>query len=302
MHLIQALNAETDNSQNQPIDKSKDDVRKSPAETVILPQQHLLKGSQIKHIPKDHATIYGCSEDERGTLEVPLQEVFRGPREVLTSEAASTPLSTLGLEGLLDRMNFYLGTSFSLDERKSLLDTTVEALQNLKYADDFGFAYALLRPRWKLDPLEAIQEILDKREIGETKRRPSNRFPLLPATGSKEVRLRRVWDLWSNRVIPAWMARGTWKDGLLLDVGWWFAVSHVWMEKPELVDSPINGHQWLVPIPRETNLERVRTELLHVTSKDLQYAWLDVLCLRQKQSLHPEEKSVLSNEWKVDVP
>lgn len=304
IHRIQALAKKAEFLTKQVVAKAVPDLLHNGYVTdglVLLPQ-NLLDKSQMKDPPKDHATVYGCSEKERGTLEVPLQELYKGPRQVLTSEAASTPISTLGPEGLLERMNSYLGTTFVLDEaRKSLLETTIEALQDLKYAKDFGFAYALLRPRWNLDPQQAIQEIHEQRDMDDTERRNPIKGRWI-ARGSREVGPRRVWDLWSNRVIPSWMARRTWEMGIPLDVGWWFAVSHVWMEKPESVDSPINGHQWLVPIPRETNLDRVRTELLHVTSEDMQYAWLDVLCLRQKKSIHVEKESVLAEEWEVDIP
>ncbi|KAK0433766.1 hypothetical protein EV421DRAFT_1741317 [Armillaria borealis] len=55
-------------------------------------------------------------------------------------------------------------------------------------------------------------------------------------------------------------------------------------------------HEWPVPTPKDTNLDLIRIEMLNVGAE---YAWLDVLCLRQVggwwEDLHAEE-------WKVDVP
>ncbi len=62
------------------------------------------------------------------------------------------------------------------------------------------------------------------------------------------------------------------------------------------VGTPINGHEWLMPIPKDANLNLIRIEMLN---KGLEYVWLDVLCLRQqggpKEDLHAEE-------WRPDVP
>ncbi|EJD33852.1 hypothetical protein AURDEDRAFT_131476 [Auricularia subglabra TFB-10046 SS5] len=97
---------------------------------------------------------------------------------------------------------------------------------------------------------------------------------------------RRLWDLISNRVVP--------HDGSAMLDG---AVSHSWMADPQRVDTPINNHEWPVPIPRDATLARVRIELLNLGFK---YVWLDVLCLRQKGA--PDKESQRLDEWKVDVP
>ena len=68
-------------------------------------------------------------------VEVPLQQFFKGSRQVLPSNVASTPCSELGVTGLQEKMNFHLNTSYALNpERRSLLETC------LKYANDFGVA------------------------------------------------------------------------------------------------------------------------------------------------------------------
>ncbi len=98
---------------------------------------------------------------------------------------------------------------------------------------------------------------------------------------------RRVWDLYANRVVPYW-------------VGWAlpYGISHAWMEDTERVDvwTPINRYEWPVPIPKDTSLDLIRIEMLNL---GVQYAWLDVLCLRQAGGLREDLRE---EEWKVDVP
>jgi len=147
---------------------------------------------------------------------------------------------------------------------------------------------------------------------------------------------RRIWDLYSNRVIPYWALMGnrSSKEWGRLEITWvkteeWvnledldklngynggkkveispreliFPVSHSWMpeEDRQYVDTPINGHQWPVPIPQGVTLGNVRIELLNLGA---QYVWLDVLCLRQEDTLKrdSEKERIRLKEWKLDVP
>ncbi|PBK60013.1 hypothetical protein ARMSODRAFT_1069218 [Armillaria solidipes] len=98
---------------------------------------------------------------------------------------------------------------------------------------------------------------------------------------------RRVWDLFSNRVVPWWVARRT---------PW--GISHAWLDGSHRknVDTPINRHQWPVPIPKDANLNLVRIEMLNFGAE---YAWLDILCLRQEGS---RNESLRAREWMLDVP
>ncbi|KAK0245314.1 hypothetical protein EDD85DRAFT_756822 [Armillaria nabsnona] len=97
---------------------------------------------------------------------------------------------------------------------------------------------------------------------------------------------RHVWDLFSNRVVPWWVA---------LHTPW--GISHAWMDisRCKNVDTPINGHQWPVPIPEDTNLDLVRIEMLNL---GVEYAWLDVLCLRQEGG---QNEDLRAGEWMLDV-
>ncbi|PBK58427.1 hypothetical protein ARMSODRAFT_854319, partial [Armillaria solidipes] len=98
---------------------------------------------------------------------------------------------------------------------------------------------------------------------------------------------RRIWDLCGNWVVPWWVAR---------KYPW--AISHAWMKEEDRVDvhTPINRCEWPVPMPKDANLDLIRIEMLNL---DAQYAWLDVLCLRQ---VHGWQEDLCVEEWKLDVP
>ncbi|KAF8445258.1 hypothetical protein BGX38DRAFT_1076342, partial [Terfezia claveryi] len=81
---------------------------------------------------------------------------------------------------------------------------------------------------------------------------------------------RRVWDIRANRVIP-------WTDSLKSIV----PISHSWVapEDIEYLSTSVNHYLWPVPLPRGVQLEDIRKELIQY---NIWYAWLDVLCIRQK--------------------
>ncbi len=64
------------------------------------------------------------------------------------------------------------------------------------------------------------------------------------------------------------------------------------------VRTPINGKEWPVPIPKDADLNLIRIEMLNL---GVEYTWLDVLCLRQKEEGGPRE-DLRVEEWKLDVP
>ncbi|PBK63803.1 hypothetical protein ARMSODRAFT_962842 [Armillaria solidipes] len=67
--------------------------------------------------------------------------------------------------------------------------------------------------------------------------------------------------------------------------------------------TPINCYEWPVPIPKDADLNLIRIEMLNqqglVSNHSVEYAWLDVLCLRQEGG---EREDLRTEEWKVDVP
>ena len=95
---------------------------------------------------------------------------------------------------------------------------------------------------------------------------------------------RRIWDICANTVIPAtWFCgppcplTGRQKvDNLRVK-----PVSHAWVADKDR--SPIfteaNQHMWPIPLPKGVHLEDVRGEMIRL---GVRYAWLDVLCLRQR--------------------
>ncbi len=88
-------------------------------------------------------------------------------------------------------------------------------------------------------------------------------------------------------------------DLLFDDRGPWLQpISHAWMDEKDraAVWTPINGYKWPVPIPKDVDLNLIRIEMLNL---GLEYAWLDVLCLRQVGGWREDLRA---EEWKLDVP
>lgn len=146
---------------------------------------------------------------------------------------------------------------------------------------------------------------------------PDSQLHLIPRADLEHMhpRIRRIWDLASNKVIPfMWMPTPY----------HFIAISHAWTEDMELTWSAVNEYQWPVPLPHGIALEDIRLQLL---ATSVRFCWLDVLCLRQgmpSQENYPErrytegtvnlgrvaqtkriavelEKTRLL-EWRVDVP
>ncbi len=200
---------------------------------------------------------------------------------VIPSSLSNTPCKVLGVDGLLGKLNTILGTSYTLYRPCIYSLLLVFITEN----SDFGTAYAHLRLFWYrhdftdlADELRTLEErdLMMREDVLVNKRIISHLVPP-----------RRVWDLYSNRVVPWWAARG-----------WPYAISHAWVEENDRMDvlTPINGYEWPVPIPKDSNLDLIRIEMLNAGAE---YAWLDVLCLRQ---VGGRREDLRAEEWKVDVP
>ncbi len=221
------------------------------------------------------------------SIEVPLQRSYTRRRPVVPSSLADTPCTTLGIQGVLDKLNATIGTSYTLGipSLRSILKDCV------KNNYDFGTAYGRLRRIWFTDDWNNILTELCRREGKDRKMRrralKGNRIvnPYLTP--------RRVWDLYSNRVVPSWTVGNKYDLRRLLK-----PMSHAWVDEEDRagVWTPINGKEWPVPIPKDTNLDLIRIEMLNL---GVQYTWLDVVCLRQKDG--PSE-DLRMGEWKLDVP
>ncbi|KZV75941.1 hypothetical protein PENSPDRAFT_623695, partial [Peniophora sp. CONT] len=166
---------------------------------------------------------------------------------------------------LLDGLNDILGTHYSFHSIPALRPIMIYCIRK-EY--DLGMAYGLLR-HWWFD-ISNFPSLLFHFEVLE--RQDSERRERVVYGGLFEERLtppRRVWDLYSNRVLPFWAIQASWDESEIRHLRRSYeiqAVSHAWMP-PALRHSmftSINGFKWPVPIPKDINLDDLRIELLNL--------------------------------------
>ncbi|KAK0458875.1 uncharacterized protein EV420DRAFT_1642593 [Desarmillaria tabescens] len=254
-----AVGLQTNVTEEQPSEDEASDTSSEPDDDEPWPPKDTI-------LPEVTISAFTETGQAESSIVVPLQRAYTGRKPVISSRLADTPCAALGIQGILDLLNTTLGTSHSLNTQ-SLSFLLEECIAN-KY--DFGMAYGRIRRIWYTSDWSTIQDTLRKWEEKDREMRQKaldgNRIvePLLPP--------RRVWDLYSNRVVPV-------------------------VEKHRAdMRTPINGYEWPVPIPKDTNLNPIRIEMLGLGAE---YAWLDVLCLRQAG--RPGE-DMRTEEWKLDVP
>ncbi|KAF7796360.1 hypothetical protein EIP86_007537 [Pleurotus ostreatoroseus] len=157
---------------------------------------------------------------------------------------------------------------------------------------DLGTAYGRYRPYWSTtsDFTALLDKLREYERVDGEQRKNAMKDgmviqPNLPP--------RRIWDLYSNRVCYWYTARPQWSSVC--------AVSHSWTDPSNRVEvyTPINEYKWRFPIPQDAALEHVRNELLNYGAE---YAWLDVLCLRQADSQRPDQETRREVQWMTDVP
>lgn len=242
------------------------------------------------------AKVFNLSSYEDGELrapvvEVPMQRSYTG-HQAIPETMASIPCAYFGLPALLEALNSISGTSKPLSDHGLvfLLQQCIER----KY--DFGTAYSYLRQRWDTPSTEAKKD-LDYCREEDSKRRQGSMDDKGYIT-NHNLHPRRVWDLYSNRVVPFWFGFKKMDYGNSYSVKL-VPISHAWMEKDQRheLQTPVNGSLWPVPIPNDTTLKHVRIELLNY---GFEYAWLDVLCLRQKG--RADDETLRLHEWRIDVP
>ncbi len=256
-------------------------------QSAMQTMRKLITHFQCGTLPK--VTISATIEtgQAESTIKVPMQRNYTG-RLVIPSSLADIPCATLGVQGVLDRLNATLGTSHTLDTPSVL--SVLEGCIVKNY--DFGTAYGRLRGVWNESSDCTIEDELRTREEEDKEQR---REALVGDNLMKwTLPPRRVWDLCSNRVVPWWAK----ESREVASIGWYNPISHAWVDENDRVDveTPINGKEWPVPIPKDANLNLIRIEMLNL---GLTYTWLDVLCLRQKGG--PRE-DLRTEEWKLDVP
>jgi len=233
--------------------------------------------------------------------------------EFLTTDQASVACRDLDEEVLISLLGALVGLDRgSLESLKGWTRNDIRYF--VSHGFDFGLAYAAARVGWndfkghsdsdvarhRYSWLEGADR-LDKARAMEISRDSAGQ-ELIKAPYS--VMPRRVWDLKSNRVVAYNMLHA--KTQATHIIGnpataptrppFW-AISHSWTDDMEAIDTPINGYQWPVPLPRNISLEGVRKALIDLGAE---YVWLDVLCLRQ-HSYNPSHH-LKQDEWKLDVP
>ncbi len=217
------------------------------------------------------------------------QRSYTGNQPVISSALADTPCTVLGIDGVVAKLNATLGTSYTLGSRilRLLGIATLESILKPYVARnvDFGTVYAHLRPYWYYYDVAAIAHELHTRE--EKDREMRREVLVHDRITRRNVHPRRVWDLYANRVVPYWVAGR---------IPW--GISHAWVDEKDRVDvmTPINACEWHVPMPKDANLDLIRIEMLNLGAE---YAWLDVLCLRQEGG---KNEHLRLEEWKLDVP
>ncbi|KAJ3555295.1 hypothetical protein NM688_g2660 [Phlebia brevispora] len=251
--------------------------------------------------------------DARAARESPQDVVIYSDEVLRENSNLDVPLQVkhTTTEAVISKLNEVLGTSYSSDipGLAALLERCIER----RY--DFGTAFGRLRSFWfddvvppreghaegeshkSLADFTGVMKVLDEREREDSENRvravDRERNMIIDA----HIRPRRIWDLYSNRVIPMCAV----KESSLEHCGGIWAISHSWVKvkRRRNVDTPINGHEWLVPLPDDITLDRVRVELLNLGAV---YAWLDLLCLRQEDVQKIEKEEIRKEEWELDVP
>jgi hypothetical protein len=276
-------------------DQSTNQLEQSSASESEMIYSSPIDDSPSQFMQDLRSTILLSSNDSGlDDTDVPMQRRHAAPPYVLSDEDASVPCNSIGVDGLLEKFNYAAGAHF---DRTPARNQVLQWCMNENY--DFGMAYAVLSAYWQkqadmkniaaTDSHYSLEDLLKKREADTQMRENAIQDEFV----QKNTPPRRLWDLYSNRVIPSFLAE---------PFGWCGAISHNWLaeEDRQLVDTPVNGYQWPVPIPKHTSLNRIRIEILN-KNETMRYVWLDVLCLRQC-TRSPEGEEKRAEEWKVDVP
>lgn len=221
---------------------------------------------------------------------IPLQQIHISPLAI-TPELANETCTTLTPTDVVSKLNSILGT-------RKVLDTELESCISrcIERKWDLGTIYGHLRLWWRLEDSfsSGMRQIEIRKEDWDLKFDVPDSQLTIPHPETFPPR--RVWDLYSNRVLPSYLL--LYGDRYPISSQIW-AVSHCWVPVSERQDvwTSINGCEWPVPIPVNTTLDHVRIELLNMGAE---YVFLDVLCLRQPGD--PAQEPLRREEWKVDVP
>ncbi|KAJ3557364.1 hypothetical protein NM688_g1513 [Phlebia brevispora] len=196
--------------------------------------------------PKYEVTIYADEElRERVAFDIPLQVKHMTTRPLISSSLASRPCKNLGVDGLLKELNKVLRTSYSMDVPG--LRQHLEQCIERNY--DFGTAFARLRNHWSED-FTTLQTKLDTLQREDAAVRGSTLDSERDMIMKPSMSPRHVWDLYSNRVVPTWIAG----DSARPDRLW--AISHAQEDntKPDKEDA--RKEEWKMDIPTVGSIYR----------------------------------------------
>lgn len=220
---------------------------------------------------------------------LPLQRFHKGPYTI-PHDKANAKFSDVNQ--LLYELNDVLGTEYTI-ERPGLQ----ACLQGyLDESCDFGQIYGHLRPWWLKGNFHHIAVLMEQRKEEDARLRKN------AVDGdcivNPHIPPRRIWDLYSNRVLPFYVLQVSSPAAIPSNV---WAVSHSWKEasKRRARRTRINGKAWAAPLPLDTNLHGLRIELLNLGAE---YVFLDVLCLRQYDPQAVGQEFRRKKEWRLDVP
>jgi hypothetical protein len=201
--------------------------------------------------------LHSHREQDQLSTHVPFQLAFMGTSLVIPSQLADTRCATSGLPSLLAELNNIFGTEYTFDSHPGLESLLQHYIDNDR---DFGEVYAHLRPEWATGTLS--QDYFQTLEENDRQVRLSATDSSSNSIVQPNISPRRLWDLYSNRVVPSYIwIRDRWdKHGHPFS-----AVSHSWMSEDlrQLVATPINAYEWPVPIPTDITLEQLRIDLLN---------------------------------------
>ena len=151
---------------------------------------------------------------------VPLQRVHVGAGTIPNS-LADIPCSQMTAADLLTRLNSIIGTERTLDTPG--LQDLIEHVRNT--ARDFGEVYSILRPWWLQTPSEVLRDMEERRSLISRLREDAIQESWIKYSS---IPPRRVWDLYSNRVLPFHlMRRPADASNLITNILW--TISHSWV-------------------------------------------------------------------------
>lgn len=212
------------------------------------------------------------------------------PPKTITPAEAAQPCESIGATALLAKLNDLTHQSHTMAD--SGVQRAIDWCLSQQF--DFGSAYGRLRPLWTSPDISTAwaKVVTEQQTIDEL--RASAFFT--DAEGRRTLKHpyvlgpRRIWDLCSHRVVPS---------AFVLDRRHVWAITHSWRKDMHRNSTPVNEHQWPVPLPASVTLEAVRDELLAMGAV---YCWLDVVCIRQSSGLKDAPDPVRDRELEADMP